>query len=452
MQRTFPCNPSWPTIAGYFGAGILCLVSLVANLRYGLSLARDPLDKSAYAGASIAVDILKAALPLLALTLWRRRHHVMAMASAVLWLGCLSWSLSSAVGFSLATRAEANAERATEKTLHAGWATTISRAEGQLSALGAPRAAAVVKAELASPGVPAPIWARTKGCTDTTLLESQTACAAVVSLRRELAVAEVAERLEKTLATGHAHLATTAGAPPEVDPQAAALARLTGVDDSSVRTGLALLLAGIVEVGSALGFSIVALATRDRTPSPTGQVPVLSHKSLARDSGSSTTGGKAAKPCDQVVGRVPTRSRPNDRKPRQPNDRGLHESVRDFLRARTIKAEGSVVGSTTLHEAFGEYCRARGLGERSHQALGRELKRLGYMKERSSRSGRVRYLGIQLVDQVKPSTNVRPSLAAAGMAAPKVQPGPAPHLVNGFSGLKVRSEGSDSPARTAGMK
>ena len=198
-------NRSW-TVVGYFGAAVLSVVSLIANLRYGLSLARHPLDQATYAGASVAIDLLKALLPVVALRLWGSRHRLVAIASAILWLGCLSWSLSNAIGFSLATRAEVNAERGTEKVAYAGWVTTVDRAERQLSALGNARPAAVVKADLAAANVSASVWARTKECTAITLPESYAACAAVVSLRRELAVAEVAERLEQSLAAGHAEL------------------------------------------------------------------------------------------------------------------------------------------------------------------------------------------------------------------------------------------------------
>ena len=38
------------------------------------------------------------------------------------------------------------------------------------------------------------------------------------------------------------------------DPQASALARLTGAEEGTIRSGIALLLTGLIEVGSALGF------------------------------------------------------------------------------------------------------------------------------------------------------------------------------------------------------
>lgn len=49
-------------------------VSIGANLRYGISLGHEPVDKSLYAAASVAADAFKIMLPLLMLRLWARRH------------------------------------------------------------------------------------------------------------------------------------------------------------------------------------------------------------------------------------------------------------------------------------------------------------------------------------------------------------------------------------------
>src|SRR5688572_9925874 len=101
-------------LVGYAAVGILFLASAVANFRYGLVLARDPVDKAAYGAASCAVDLLKACLLILAAMLWRRQHRLIASASVALWLACVAWSLSSAIGFAFTTRADANVGRAHE--------------------------------------------------------------------------------------------------------------------------------------------------------------------------------------------------------------------------------------------------------------------------------------------------------------------------------------------------
>ena len=56
-------------VAGYAAATAFCAVSVCANLRYGLSLGKNPTDKATYATASVAADIFKIAAPLFALSL-----------------------------------------------------------------------------------------------------------------------------------------------------------------------------------------------------------------------------------------------------------------------------------------------------------------------------------------------------------------------------------------------
>jgi hypothetical protein len=252
---------------GYAAAAAFCAVSVCANLRYGLSLGKNPIDKTTYAIASVAADIFKMAAPLLALSLWERRFRILAVMGFVLWIGCVSWSMASAAGFALSSRGEALADRAAEAATRHGWEAKVERAETQLNTLGKHRPADVIKAELASAAVPLHIWRRSRQCLDLTLEESRLACAPVLGLRKELAAAEAAERLEAQLVAGRTQLATASVADSVADPQASALARLTGADEDTIRTGIALLLAGLIEVGSALGFALVSVATA-RNPQP----------------------------------------------------------------------------------------------------------------------------------------------------------------------------------------
>ena len=69
------------------------------------------------------------------------------------------------------------------------------------------------------------------------------------------------------LVAGRAQLATVSVAGSVADPQASAAARLIGVDEGTVRSGIAILLAVLIEGGSALGFTLVSVATA-RNPPP----------------------------------------------------------------------------------------------------------------------------------------------------------------------------------------
>ena len=259
-------------MSGYAASAAFCAVSVGANLQYGLSLGTNPIDKITYALASVAADVFKIAAPLLVLSLWSKRFHILSVAGLTLWLGCVGWSMASAVGFVLSSRGEAIAERAAGVATRHGWEAKVERAETQLATLGNHRPVDVIRAELAAAAVPQHIWRRSRQCVDLTLEESRKACAPVLGLRKELAAAEAAERLEAQLVADRTQLATAAVAGSVADPQASALARLIGVDEATIRTSIALLLAGLIEVGSGLGFTLVSVATA-RNPQPPSSSP-----------------------------------------------------------------------------------------------------------------------------------------------------------------------------------
>ena len=281
-------------MAGYAAATAFCAVSVCANLRYGLSFGKNPMDKATYAIASVAADIFKIAAPLFALSLWERRFRALSVMGFVLWLGCVSWSMASATGFVLSSRGEAIADRAAEAATRHGWEAKVERAESQLATLDRHRPVDVIKAELASMAVAPRIWRRSRNCVDLVLEESRVACAPVLVLRKELAAAEAAERLETQLVAGRAQLATVAVAGSVADPQASALAKLAGVDEATIRTYVALLLAALIEAGSALGFTLVSMATARNPPPPsTGYVPGPSNTAGPQAYARRSTGPKA---------------------------------------------------------------------------------------------------------------------------------------------------------------
>ena len=414
----------------YAAAATLCGISALANLKFGMSLGADRVDQMALGGASVAVDVLKAALPLLVLNLWSGRYRILAVVSAVLWIGCLSWSACSAIGFAVDSRSQVNADRTMQSVASQGSIATIGRAERQLTAIGTIRPVDVVKANLAATNVPAPVWARTKECTAITLPESYAACAAVVSLRRELAVAEVAERLEQSVAAGHAELRADKAGQAEIDPQVTALARLAGVDKSSIRTGLALLLAAVVEAGSALGFTIVALATRALPVPSTGRAAATSAQAAVRPRTAAWRRNQSKQP--SAATDIPSTSGKTRKLARL-------DHVRSFLQARTLYVEGATCGATELYEAFRRHCQRQGLPEASQQALGRELTRLGLTKGRCSRTGRFAYLGLALNDRHKETIAADPILTTK-FSQPKVQQRAA-GMANGTADRNVRNAG-----------
>jgi hypothetical protein len=376
--------PGWGAapIAGYLAAGTVTLVSIAANARYGWSLGAGPLDKAIYAATSVAIDAFKVLLPLLALGLWSNHRRLLAICGIALWLGCVAWSSVSAFGFALSTRAEVVAERTADARTRSGWEATVQRNEAQLSTLSRVRPASVIKAELAGVVVPANIWLRTRECSELTLAESQRACAPVVQLRQELAAAEAAEELERRVAAGRAQLAGITVVAVEADLQAAALARLTGQSEPTIRTALAILLAALVELGSALGFTIVAVAARGNPPSTAQSEPPPT-----------TTPRHPSRRPTIVTSRV---------EPSQPATTTADAIRRWALTCLDIEPTAAIPARAAYH-AYSHWCREQGMHPCSETAFGTrftaEIGGLGGHKEKH-RTG-ARYVGVALADPAK---------------------------------------------------
>jgi hypothetical protein len=258
---------------GYLAAGALTMVSVVTNARFGWTLGASPLDRAAYAAASVAIDVFKVSLPLLAMPLLAKRHRALAACAFAMWFGCITWSANAALGFVATTRGETVAQRIADAKARTGWEATVERAEREMARLAHRRPAALVRADLNAAAVVGSVWQRSKHCTDITLDESRAACAEVLRLRQELAIAEVAEGLESKVAASRAQLTTVSVVGADADPQAAALASLFGIDQAHIRPGIALLLAFLLEAGSALGFAIIASATKGFIPPATPNHP-----------------------------------------------------------------------------------------------------------------------------------------------------------------------------------
>ena len=255
-------------IACYGAAAALCAVTVAANLKFGLTLGSTPEEKAIYATASVAADIFKCTMAMVVIRLWQKRHYWWAGVGVVFGVLCLTWSLASAAGFALATREHTAAMHAATSKVIDGWTTTIRRAGEQLALVERSRPPAVIEAELASQLVPAPIWKRTQACTELTLPESHTACARVLALRQELAAAQSAQALEERIDEARRHLATAPVVGQSADPQVAGLAALLGTEEPTLRRALALLLAVLVEAGSAVGFALASAATANPPPPP----------------------------------------------------------------------------------------------------------------------------------------------------------------------------------------
>jgi hypothetical protein len=370
--------------AGFLAAGLFVLVSVAANLKFGLSLAATPIDRIIYGALSLAADLMKVALPLVAISLWRKQHRILAASAALFCDGVICYSLAAAIGFAASTRGEAITTNKLAIDNRSGWEARIERTARQLDQLGVPRPAGVIQAEidalLRTPGA--------DGCTVINGPVTKEVCPKVDTLRRELAASQRAAELDASLVADRQSLETVPVAASVADPQSATLSRLTSVTEAHIRDIIAMLIAALVEIGSALGLTFMVLASRPVLASP----PPAAHKAGAPES--------------IAQARQPARSQVLVTLPETPADMITRWafSKLDVFGAGRIQAE-------VAYQDFIAWCQAEGLNACSRQMFGRRfaevVKAMGGRKVKIN--GRAYYEGVVL--QGRPAQ--KPILAAA---------------------------------------
>ena len=244
--------------AGFLAACLFVLVSISANLKFGLSLATTPFDRIIYGALSLVADLMKVALPLVAILLWRKQHRVLAAIAALFCVGVICFSLAAAIGFAASTRGETVTANKAVIDDRKAWEARIERTSQQLNQLGIPRPAAVIQAEidalLRKPGA--------DGCKIINGPVTNEVCPKVDPLRKELAASGQAAELEAVLVADRKRLQAVPVAALVADPQSATLSRITALGEGKMRDIIAMLVAVLVEIGSALGLTFVVLAGR----------------------------------------------------------------------------------------------------------------------------------------------------------------------------------------------
>lgn len=219
---------------------------------------------------SIGVDVFKAWLPLVIAWAWADRFRLGYVIGALFFCGCLIFSFGSALGFANSSRGAVSASREAVSDRYAAAEKELKDVDGRVAALGVLRPKAVVEEAIAKVKQDRR-WSSSNECKAATVETSLAFCRSLGDLRIELAAAVESERLRdrsSSLKTGIDHL-RTAGARRETDPQAAILARLTGLRLDQVQTSIVVLFALLVELGAAFGLFLAMLPLRGRRWSAT---------------------------------------------------------------------------------------------------------------------------------------------------------------------------------------
>jgi hypothetical protein len=376
---------------GVIAAGILLAVSAAMNWRFGFSLGKTEMDGQIYGAASAAADCFKALVPFFFFAALKNRMWSQAAASSVVWVVVTAYSLTSALGHAALNRLDTAGQRAVEAASYKDLRSDLKRAEDQASWIPQHRPAMTVQSEI--DGVKNQrAWTTTSGCTEVNGRFTRDFCQKYHTLNAELASAKQATELGSRIDGIKAELAKTEGVSvmSEADPQAAVLAKLSGllfanIKVEDVQMALTIFVALLLEVGSAFGM-FVAFAywnIHDRRRVPAEVPAVVTAVPVA-----TAVMVEAKKP--QVIAND-NRSLPVQ----APKMLVPENDVERFYKERIETADAaSSLTASALYEDYCTWCEENQKEPLALPRFGREFGELGIQKVRIA--GRTRYTGIAL--------------------------------------------------------
>lgn len=384
-------------ILGVLAAGVLLAVSAAMNWRFGLSLGRTEMDGQIYGAASAAADCLKALVPFFFFAAMRNRMWSQAAASAVVWVVVTTYSMTSALGHAALNRFDTAGQRTLAADNHKDLRADLDRAKEQLSWIPQHRPALAVQGEIDRVKTQK-AWTFTSGCTDITGKQGRDFCQGYHSLNAEQASGMESKALETRIATIQTKLDAeggghSVGVMAEADPQAAVLAKLTGLDLEKVQMAMTIFIALLIEVGSGFGmyvaFSQWRLTDR-KAPSAPVMVPTFSTAAVAV-----TEAQPALQPAPAPVAITKPRSGANDNRS-APAARLMapETDVERYYKEKVETQDGSSLTATSLYEDYCSWCEEQQKEPLALPTFGREFGELGVQKAKVA--GRVRYIGIAL--------------------------------------------------------
>jgi hypothetical protein len=326
-----------------------------------------------------------------------------AIAAALVWTVVVAYSMTSALGHAALNRLDTTGQRAVEAATYKDLRADSKRAQEQLAWIPAHRPGETVAAEVNVLKAQR-YWVVTKECTLITGKGARDFCQQFHKLNAEHASALQSEKLEARIADIGSKLGKATGgtAMAEADPQASVLAKISGLDISTVQTALTIFVALLIEVGSGFGMYVAFAYWRlhDRKAEPVA--PAMANAAAGHPavwSDDVATPVSDAEPVEQAA-QLPARRGANDN--RTPVRPLVPESdVQRYYRERVVAAaEHASLTSSELYEDYCRWCEEKERIPFAHPRVTREIAELGVKKERIGK--RTRYFGIALRSAIAP--------------------------------------------------
>lgn len=253
------------------------LISMRANYLYGRSIGQSPETQEALAWANVGADVWKAFGLIVVAALWRARWRRAALATALTWLVCLSFSASSAIGIYVQERTALTGGREARHASYEDARKELADIDAKRNNLASHRSAGEIDAAIATVlARPIVIADRVRGTVGglSALCKKDdrrtaAACAEIAELSEELAIAKEDGKLEEHATVLRNQIGELRGKGGSLapDPVGEFWAWLTRgwLTVRAVGFGLPLFFALMIEVVSAFGpLAIVAYAEATR--------------------------------------------------------------------------------------------------------------------------------------------------------------------------------------------
>jgi hypothetical protein len=364
---------------GVLASLILLCVSAAMNYQFGFSLGKTPFDSYILGAASIAADIMKALMPFFIFSAWRQRNYPQAMGAAAVWIVCIVYAMTSALGFTALNRSDTSGQRAIQHEKYEDLRAEMNRINQQQSWLEKHRPSGTVQAELDA-SKQNYRWTSSEGCTNATVDKSREFCETYHKLVAELEVAKKADVLDQRAAEVQAKLigVTSGQVAKSADPQAEILSSIFGLDISRIDVAMTLLVTALVELGSSLGL-YVSTATwrmqelsRRPTPEPVKVVEIVR----------------------PPVPAAPTVVAPSIVEQPQPQLAAPKTDIEQYFSDRIKQDDGSSVTALALYDNYCEWCESNRRQPVGLPIFSRQLTDLGVQKAKIA--GKIRYIGIRI--------------------------------------------------------
>jgi hypothetical protein len=396
-------------LLGVLAASVLLLVSAAMNWRFGYSLGHSELDSQLLGGASAASDCLKALIPFFLFAALRNKQWSQAAAAAVLWTVCLTFSFASAIGFSAINRADTSGLRAAEAVAFGDLKTELDKTREKLGWVPQHRPVGMVTQEV-EVLKQNKRWATSNSCTDATSGYSKAFCAQYHTLLAELGAGQEADKLQTRVDEIRGKIATsnTGVALAAADPQVDALSTLSGQSKTLIQTGLILMVALLVELGSSLGFYVV-FSNWKIYEDKTAKVPARKSNVIAEAITMAPVTPVVSD--DTEVPALPLVASANDNLSKPAVRLQAPEgNVARYYKENVVASEGANLTATELYEDYTNWCNDNGKEPEALTTFGRDLTVLGVQKIKFN--GKMRYIGIKLPAREREASRYTPEKVA----------------------------------------